>query len=132
MAAFTCQDWPATAHACSVVSAAIVFLAIAVVIVTAPARTLRQVVLENAIYYFDRIKHERIIRPPNSITNQMKEIAAHDVSRRMETAAVGDLYHLCVGIGMGIRFIRIGWINSDVMARYAWHQLARCRDHPFF
>ena len=91
MASFSRQNRPAPAHSGSVVSAAILSLAVAIVIVTTPARALRQVVLENAINYFDRVAHERIVRPSNAITNQMKEIAAHNISRRMHAAAVGDL-----------------------------------------
>src|SRR5262249_29539511 len=62
----------------------------------------------------------------------MKEIAAHNISGWMQAAAVSDLYHLCVGIGMGIGCIWIGWVNADVMAGNSWHQLALCCDHPFF
>src|SRR5262245_35555288 len=43
--AFSCQNRPASAHAGSIVSAAVIFLAVAVVIITTPARALRQVVL---------------------------------------------------------------------------------------
>jgi hypothetical protein len=53
LAAFSRQNRPAPAHSGSVVSAAVIFLAVAVVIVTTPARALRQVVLENAINHFD-------------------------------------------------------------------------------
>src|SRR5262249_30426998 len=55
MAAFSRQDWPAPAHSGSVISAAVILLAVTVVIVTTPTRTLRQIVLENAIDYFDRV-----------------------------------------------------------------------------
>src|SRR6476469_421645 len=68
----------------------------------------------------------------DAVSNQMKEIAAHDISRRLQAAAVGDLNHLRVGIGMGIRCIWIAGINADVMAWNSWHQFARYRDCPFF
>src|SRR5262249_57385884 len=116
MAAFSRQNWPAPADAGSIISAAVIFLAVAVVIVTTPAWALRQVVFENAIDYFDRVAHERIVRPSNAVSHQMKEIAAHNISRWVQAAAVGDLYHLCVGIGVRIRRIRIGWVNADVVA----------------
>src|ERR1700746_353708 len=45
MATFSRQNWPAPAYAGSVVSASVIFLTVAVVIVTTPARTLRQVML---------------------------------------------------------------------------------------
>ena len=60
----------------------------------------------------------------NAESHQMKEIAADDISRRMQAAAVGDLNHLCVGIGMGIRCIWIGGIDADVVARNSFDQLA--------
>ena len=53
MAAFACQNRPAPAHACPVERAAVILLAIAIVIVPAPARALWQVVLENSIDHFD-------------------------------------------------------------------------------
>src|SRR5262245_6295499 len=53
MATFSSQNGPASSHSGSVVSAAVIFLTVAVVIVATPARALRQVVLENAIDYFD-------------------------------------------------------------------------------
>ena len=101
-------------------------------IVTTPARALRQVVLEDAIDYFDRVAHERIVRPSNPVSHQMKEIAADNISRRMQSSPVGDLYHLCIRVGMRIRRIRIGGVNADVVARNSLHQLAVCRDCPFF
>jgi hypothetical protein len=49
----------------------------------------------------------------------MKEIAAHNISRGMQAAAVGDLNHRCVGVGVRVRRIRIGRIDPDVVARNA-------------
>src|SRR5262249_5390716 len=132
MAAFSRQNRPAPAHACSVISATVIFLTVAVMIVTTPARALRQVVLEDVIGYFDRVAHKRGVRPTNSISNEMKEIAADNIPRGMQTAAISDLYHLRVGIGMGIGCIWIGRVNADVMPRNSCHQLAVRRDSPFF
>src|ERR1051325_9897891 len=98
MAAFARQNWPAPAPSSAVVRAAIIFLTVAVVIVTAPARALRKVVFDNAIDHLDRVTHEGIVRWSNAKTDQMKEIAAHDISRRVQPSAVGDLYHLRIGI----------------------------------
>src|SRR5438552_1679728 len=103
MAAFSGQNRPAPAYPCSVISAAVIFLTVAIMIVTAPARALRQVVLEDAIDYFNRVAHKRVVRPPNAISNEVKEIAADNISRRVQAATVGDLYHLRVGIGLRIR-----------------------------
>src|SRR5262245_62086504 len=125
MTAFSRQNRPAPAYPGSVVSAAVIFLTVTVVIVTTPTRALRQIVLEDAIDYFDRIKHERIIWPSNAVPHQMKEIAAHNIPCCMQSSAIGDLYHLCVGIGMRIRFIWIGGINGDVVTRNSWSQFTR-------
>ena len=62
MAALTGQDRPAASDARAVESAAVLFLSIAIVIVAAPARTLRQIVLENVIHDSDGVPHERIVR----------------------------------------------------------------------
>src|SRR5262245_30032950 len=120
VAAFSRQNRPAPAHSSSIVSAPVSFLAVAVMIVAAPARALRQIVLLNPIDHFNRVKHQRIVWSSNAIAHKMKEIATHDVSRRMQATAVGDLYHLCVGIGMRIRFVRIGGIDADVVTRNAF------------
>jgi len=79
MTAFSRQDRPTSADSSSVVSAAIIFLAVAVVIVTTPARALRQVVLENAIDYFDGVAHQRIVRRSNAESNQMKDSIPDDM-----------------------------------------------------
>ena len=62
----------------------------------------------------------------------MQEIAADNIPRGMEAAAVGDLDHLCVGIGMRVRRIGIGGINADVMAGKTLDQLALGCNRPFF
>src|ERR1700751_5298605 len=115
MAAFSRQNRPAPAYAGSVVSAAVIFLTVAVVIVTAPTRTLRQIVLENAIDYFDRVTHEWIVRCSNAKSHQMNETPAQKIPRRMQPPAIGDLYHRCVRVSMRIRGSRIGGINTDVV-----------------
>src|SRR5215469_16148975 len=83
VAAFACQNRPATAYARSVECAAIILLAVAIVIVTTPSRPLRQIVFEHAIDNLDRVAHERIVRTANAESHQVKEIAADDISRRV-------------------------------------------------
>src|SRR6266566_2991917 len=53
MAAFSCQNRPAAAHACPIESTAVVFLSIAIMIVATPARALRQVVFEHTVDHFN-------------------------------------------------------------------------------
>src|SRR5512145_2086181 len=66
MAALARQNRPRTADARPIEGATVILLPIAIVIVTAPARTLRQVVLEHAIDHFDRITHDGIVRRTNA------------------------------------------------------------------
>ena len=53
MAALSCQDRPAAADADSIECATILFLSVAIMIVTTPARALWQVMFEHAIDDFD-------------------------------------------------------------------------------
>src|SRR5256885_14816758 len=62
----------------------------------------------------------------------MKEIAADHISRRMQAAAIGDLNHGRIGIGMRIWSARVSWINADVMMRATRDQLAHRCDRPLF
>ena len=62
MAALARQNRPAATDSRAVESAAVMFLPVAIVIVTAPARTLRQVALEQVINDFNRIAHNRVVR----------------------------------------------------------------------
>src|SRR2546430_17649728 len=59
MAAFSCQNGPASAYASSIISAAIISLTVAVVIVTTPARALRQAVLWDEVANFNAVAHVR-------------------------------------------------------------------------
>ena len=62
-------------------------------IVAAPARTLRQVALEQAIHDRNRIPHEGIVRRTNAQPHQVKKIAADNIPGGLEAAAVGDGEH---------------------------------------
>ena len=117
MAALARQNRPAAADARAVEGAAVLLLPIAIVIVAAPARTLRQVALEQAIHDRDGIPHEGIVRRTNAQPHQVKKIAADHVPCRTETAAVGDGEHRGVGIGVRIGRVRIRGIDANVMTR---------------
>src|SRR5438046_2653050 len=62
----------------------------------------------------------------------MKEIAADYISRRVKSPAVGELNHCRVGIGVRIRGAGVSRINSDIMTRKPFDQLALRCDRPFF
>src|SRR5262245_28814765 len=100
MAAFARQNRPRMPNARPVDRAAIGTLAMAVVIVTAPARALRQVMLERAIDYLDRIAHNGIVRIADAETHQVQEIAADNIPRRMQAATIRELDHRRIRIGM--------------------------------
>jgi hypothetical protein len=53
MTAFSRQNRPTTSHARSVESTTVIFLPIAIVIITTPSRALRQIMFEHAIDDFD-------------------------------------------------------------------------------
>jgi hypothetical protein len=53
MAAFSSQDRPAPPNSCSIESTTIVFLSIAIAIVTAPARALWQIMSDDLVDNFD-------------------------------------------------------------------------------
>jgi hypothetical protein len=117
MTAFSRQNWPATSNARSIESTTVIFLSIAIAIVTTPARPLRQVMFEHAVDDFDGIANDWIVRIANPESHQMQEIAADHISRGVQAAAIGQLNHRCVRIGMRIRRVRIGRIDADVMMR---------------
>src|SRR5205823_9018408 len=115
--AFSRQDWPATSNACTIKSLTVIFLPVTIVIVTTPTRALWQIILEHSIDDFDRIANDRIVRVANTETHQMKKVTANYVSRRMEAAAVGQLNHRCVWIGVRVRRVRVRGIDADVVTR---------------
>ena len=131
MAALARQNRPRAADTRAVESAAVILLPIAIVIVAAPARTLRQVALEQAIDDRDGIPHEGIVRRTDAQPHQVKKIAADNVPRRMDAAAVGDGEHRGVGIGVRIGRLRIRGIDPNVMAPEPFDQFTGGGDGPF-
>ena len=75
------------------------FLPVTIMIVTTPARALRQVTFDHTIDHFDRVAHDRIVRTADAEPHEVKKITADHIPRRMETAAIGELDHRCVRIG---------------------------------
>src|SRR5437899_5702128 len=132
MAAFSCQNRPAAAYARPVEGAPVLRLPTTIVIVSTPARPLRQVIFEYPIDHFDGVAHDRIIQIANAEPYEMKKIAAHYISRRMEAATVGDLDQRCVWIGVSIGRVSVGGINADVVTRKTRNQVTPCCDRPFF
>ena len=55
-----------------------------------------------------------------------------DIPREMEAAAIGNLDHRCVRIGMRVRCVRVGRIDADVVTGKTVGQLPLCSDRPFF
>jgi hypothetical protein len=100
----------------SIERTAVILLTIAVVIVAAPARTLRQVTLEQAIHDRDGIAHDGIVRRTNAQAHQVKEIAPDNVPGGMRATAIGNSEHCRVRVSVGIGPLRIGGIDSNVVA----------------
>src|SRR6266446_5382196 len=132
MTAFTRQDWPATSNACSVKSTAVIFLSVAIVVVTTPARALWQIIFEHAINDFDGIANDRIVRVANTESHQMQEISADHIPCCMQAAAVGKLNHRCIWIGVWIRRIRVRGVDPDVVARKSIDQFTLRCNRPLF
>src|SRR4030095_11813947 len=117
MTAFSRQDWPAAPNARSIESAAVIFLSIAIVIVAPPARALWQIMFEHSINDLGWISNDRIVRVANTESHQMQEIPADHISRCMQTAAICQLNHGCIRIGMRIRRVSVCRIDADVVTR---------------
>jgi hypothetical protein len=132
MAALSGQNRPGSSDARPVKRASVLFLSIAVVIVAAPGRTLRQIVFENVIHDRDGIPHERIVRRADAQPHQMKKIAADHVPGRAETAAVGDAEHCGIGVGVRIGRALVRGIDANVVTRETLHQFTGRGDSPFF
>jgi hypothetical protein len=99
---------PGPAHARAIESAAVGLLPVAVVIVAPPARPLRQIPPQNPVDHFNGREHDGIVRRANAEADQLQKISAHDLARRMQAAAVGDLNHGGVRIGVRVRRLGVG------------------------
>ena len=51
----------------------------------------------------------------NAEPHEVKEIAADHIPRGMKAAAIGNLDHRRVRIGMRVRRVRVGRIDADVV-----------------
>ena len=107
VAAFAREDRPRAAHARAIECRAIVLLAVSIVVVAAPAGSLRQIASENAIDHLKRIEHHRVVRIANSEPDKVKEIAADDVARRMTASAVGELDFKRIHVGVRVDHLRV-------------------------
>jgi hypothetical protein len=90
MTALAGQNGPGASDTCPVEGAPIVLLPITVVIVTAPARALRQIVFEHMIDDRDGIDYQWIIGRTDSQPDQLQKIPADDISGVVLAAAVGN------------------------------------------
>src|SRR5204862_7927162 len=93
MTAFAGQNRPAATHTAAIKSTAVVLLSIAIVIIATPPRSLRQVAFNHPVNDFDGVAHDRIVGAANTEPDEVEEIGAHDITRRMEAAASANLEH---------------------------------------
>ena len=126
------EQRPGSADAIAVESRAVRVLPIAIVIVTLPARTLRQIVFDRGIENRERIDDERIVRIAQSQPNEMKEFSADHVARRLLVLAVRDLQNRGIGFGHVVRSVAIGRRDPQEMLRPIGHEFAAGCDGPFF
>ena len=126
MTAFARQNWPGAADTRSVEGLAVVLLPVAIVIITAPARTLRQSVLEHLIDDRDGIDDQRIICRANPQPDQMEKIAARRCCGRdgwPPPLAISIL--ACSDRQSASGLVRVGGSDAHVMPRHALHKFAR-------
>ena len=82
--------------------------------------------------------HESGVRANHAVfvveseADEVEEIAAHDIPRRMEAAAIGYLEQRGVRISVRVRRLRVGRIDADIVTWKTFDQLALCCDRPFF
>ncbi len=131
MAALARQNRPRTADPGPIESAAVILLSIAIVIVAAPARALRQVAFEQAIHDRNGVPHEGIVRGTDAQPHQVKKIAADHVPGGLDAAAIGDCEHRGVRVGVRIGRRRISGIDANVMAPEPFDQFTGRGDSPF-
>src|SRR5277367_4272240 len=132
MSALPRQTAPTAAYPGTIKSAAIVLLSITIVIIAAPARALREVVLDDPVKDLNRVEHNRVLRAAYAEPDQMKKIATHDVARRMKSAAIGNLNHRRIWISVRIRRFGVGRIDADIVLGQFRNQLATGSDRPLF
>ena len=99
-------------------------------IVATPARALGQIIFKHLIDYGYRIFHDWIIGVTNAEAHQIKKFSADNITRGMQTAAVRDLYHARIRIGMVIWFVGIRRVDADVMTRFAGNEFSAIGDGP--
>src|SRR6184192_2511094 len=62
----------------------------------------------------------------------MQEIAANNISRRVQAAAVSQLNYRCIRIRVRVWRVRIGGIDADIVTRESLDQVTLRCDGPFF
>src|SRR4029077_18037197 len=105
VAAFAREDWPGAAHACAIEGRAIVLLAVSVVVVAAPAGALRELAPDNTVDHLKRIENQRVVRIASSEPDKVKEIAAHDIARRVTASAICELDFERTHVGVRVNYL---------------------------
>src|ERR1035441_4383391 len=115
MGAFPGEQWPYAALAPSLEWTAVRALAVAIPVVAQPSRALRQPSSEHGIDHLQGVFHERVIRPPNPVSNKLKEAGIDDFARlKLRTRTrrpVIDPNHFLAAVLAVIRFARLRWPN---------------------
>src|ERR1019366_4319712 len=136
MPALTGQQRPRASAAPSDKRAAVVKLSITVVRVAAPARTRREVGLQDGVDDPERILHQRIAGLADAVTDQLEKSAVNDFrhgefSLRAGCAIVNE-DALAVDAFVGVRIADVDGIDPDVVALDAGDEEALVGDGPGF
>src|SRR5208337_5115431 len=136
MPALAAQQRPRASAAPSDKRAAVVELSIAVVRVAPPARTGREVGLQNGVDDAERILHQRIAGLANAVADQLEKSAVNDFrdgefSLRAGRAIVNE-DALAVDAFVGVRIADVDGIDPDVVALDAGDAEAVVGDGPGF
>src|SRR5690348_12051831 len=84
MSALAGKQRPGAAHPRAVEGRAVVVLAITVVVIAMPRRTLRQLNLQQRVNGFDGGKNARVIRRSQTKTHQRQRVRAYDAGRWLQ------------------------------------------------
>src|SRR5262249_32028321 len=115
----------------SVESASVRFLAVAIMVVSLPARSLWQFALQHGIHYSYGVHHQGVERITDADADQVEEFQTDDISRSVDSAPIGNLNQRRIGVGIDIRFIGISRVDPNVMTWFSGDEFALCSRRPF-
>src|SRR5579875_387047 len=114
------QQRPRPAFAPLLVSAAVRFLSVSIVVVTMPAWPQASVGFEHCVHYTQSVDHQRVVGRKDSITNKLEKSAVDDIPRWI---GLGGAWRLACELECGFvycagsrNFSGFGWIQAYKIA----------------